>query len=76
MQRVTGVVISWSEDEGWGTLRSDSAPSDVFALFSDLDMEGYHALQPGQKVEFLLEDYPRGQDGCVFRAEEVRVIGR
>jgi cold shock CspA family protein len=76
MEKVKGVVVWWSEEEGWGALRSESAPSDVFAHFSSLNMEGYHFLQPGQGVEFLLEDYPRGQDGYVFRAEEVRVIGQ
>jgi CspA family cold shock protein len=74
MEKVTGVVVSWNEEEGWGTLRSESARSDVFAHFSNLDMDGYPVLQPGQKVEFLLEHYPCGQDGYVYRAEEVHVI--
>ncbi|ARC56159.1 Cold shock protein CspV [Frondihabitans sp. 762G35] len=75
MEEVTGVVVWWSEEEGWGTLRSEMARSDVFAHFSNLDMEGHHVLQPGQRVDFLLEEYPRGQDGYFYRAEQVRVIG-
>jgi CspA family cold shock protein len=74
MEEVTGVVVWWNSEEGWGALRSPSVPSDVFAHFSNLEMDGYHDPQAGQGVEFLVESYPPGQDGYFYRAENVRII--
>lgn len=74
MQRVTGTVVLWSDEEGWGALRTESAPSDVFAHFSNLIREGYLDLRVGQRVQFLLEPFPTGQDGYFYRADEVGII--
>lgn len=53
MQRVRGTVVLWDADEGWGALRTDAAPSDVFVHFSNLIGEGYLDLHIGHTVEFL-----------------------
>jgi cold shock protein len=74
VQVVEGVCVRWSDDEGWGVLRSDDVGSDAFAHFSDLTMDGYHTLEPGSRVRFEVEPYPNGQDGFVFRAHDVRPI--
>jgi CspA family cold shock protein len=72
MDRVTGTVVWWSDDEGWGALRSDQLPSEVFVHFSELEMNGFRTLQEGRAVQFDVEHYPAGQDGYVYRAHNVR----
>ncbi|OIH93870.1 cold-shock protein [Curtobacterium sp. MCBA15_001] len=71
---VDGVCVWWSDEDGWGALRSDEVESDVFVHFSDVDMTGYRSLRAGQRVRFELEPYPRGQDGYFFRAHNVVMI--
>lgn len=74
METVIGEVVWWSDDDGWGALRSPDVPSDVFAHFSNLLMTGFHSLAAGQRVEFAVEHFPSGQDGYIYRAERVRVV--
>lgn len=74
MQRVIGTVVLWNDEEGWGTLRTEAAPSEVFVHFSNLIGEGYLDLQVGQTVKLLLEPFPAGQDGYFYRANEVSVV--
>lgn len=68
---VCGVCVAWSDDEGWGVLRSDEVESDVFAHFSNLRMPGHATLRVGDAVRFEVEAFPAGQDGYLFRAESV-----
>lgn len=72
MQVFEGVCVRWSDDEGWGALRSDAVESDVFAHFSDIDGDGFRTLYVGQRVRFAVEPFPSGQDGYVFRAHDVQ----
>ncbi|MET8140183.1 cold shock domain-containing protein [Sphaerisporangium sp. NPDC005288] len=65
----TGVVVEWSDEEGWGYLRSADLPGDVFAHFSMIVGEGYRSLRPGQPVRFTWERAQ--QDGFDFRTIEV-----
>lgn len=65
----------WNDEEGWGALSSPAAPSEIFVHFSGIATEGYHVLQAGQAVEFVLEDYPAGQDGYFYRAHHVSIVG-
>lgn len=55
-------------------LRSAEVGSDIFAHFSELVMDGYRSVEPGQAVRFECEHFPSGQDGYVYRASNVRVI--
>lgn len=73
MQVVEGVCVRWSDDEGWGALRSDALASDAFVHFSNLD-GGAFQLRVGERVRFAVEPYPHGQDGYVFRAHEVQLL--
>ena len=61
---VTGTVEVWHAEHGWGVLRT---PDDVavWCHFSQVEMEGYRSLEPGQRVSF---DYETpGQDGYAAR---------
>jgi CspA family cold shock protein len=69
----SGRVLQWDDDEGWGVFGFRRFPGTAFAHFSDIQIEGYRILTPGQAVEF--EYMPgRGQDGCHHRAVWVRPV--
>lgn len=61
---VVGHVESWSDEAGWGVLRTPDGRS-VFCHFSHVDLAGYRSLTPGTAVYFDYED--PGQDGCEAR---------
>lgn len=54
-QSVTGRVVRWDDDQGWGVLESDDISGTVFAHFSHVQMNRYRTLSPGQSVEFIYE---------------------
>ncbi|MFB9248648.1 cold-shock protein [Sphaerisporangium melleum] len=66
---VSGVVVEWSGEEGWGYLRSAELPGDVFVHYSMIVAKGYRSLTPGQAVRFTWER--ARQDGFDFRTIEV-----
>ncbi|WP_067125203.1 cold shock domain-containing protein [Microtetraspora malaysiensis] len=70
-----GVVASWSDEEGFGIVRSGDVPGDVFVHFSMISQRdaGYRSLTSGETVYFTWEAFP--QDGCRIRAIEVRRPG-
>ncbi|WP_229670014.1 cold-shock protein [Microlunatus endophyticus] len=74
MRFVVGSVISWNAEEGWGVLVSDEVESEIFAHFSELVVDGYRSLQPGQVVRFECEHFPSGQDGYGYRANNIRLV--
>jgi cold shock CspA family protein len=67
---VTGTVLRWSDEDGWGVLTSDALDGTVFAHYSTIrDQAGWRGLRPGQPVAFTWEE--SGQDGCDHRAVDV-----
>ncbi|MGQ9584240.1 MAG: cold-shock protein [Anaerolineae bacterium] len=63
MERVTGVVKWFSRVKGWGFIQPDGADEngkDVFVHFSAIRGDGYRNLYEGDRVEFTLEDTPKG----------------
>jgi cold shock CspA family protein len=63
-EAVVGTVESWSDEAGWGVLRTPSGLS-VFCHFSQVDDVGYRSLAPGSPVYF--DTVRPGQDGCDAR---------
>jgi cold shock protein len=64
-----GTVIRFSSIRGYGFLRSEQCDKDVFVHWSAIEMDGYKALREGQRVEFILEQGPKG-----LQAGQVKVI--
>jgi cold shock protein len=59
--RLTGTVKWFNATKGYGFIgRDDNGGDDVFVHFSSIQMEGYRALKQGQKVEFEVEQGPKG----------------
>jgi len=68
-ERINGTVKWFNGTKGYGFLEREGGP-DVFVHFSAIQGEGFKNLQEGQKVEFNVEDGPKG-----LQAADVVVIG-
>lgn len=67
-ERMTGTVKWFNSSKGYGFIEREGGP-DVFVHFSAIKMDGYRALQEGQRVEFSIEKGPKG-----FQAADVVLI--
>lgn len=56
----TGIVKWFSNVKGYGFISPDEGEKDVFAHFSAIEMDGYKSLKRGQKVEYEINDGPKG----------------
>ena len=66
---LTGHVLEWHSEEGWGVLGTDALSTPVWAHFSAIEAEGYRELTPGRHVTFAAEEVP--QDGYSWRAVRI-----
>jgi len=57
---VTGTVKWFNDAKGFGFISQDNGGSDVFVHFSAIQDSGFKSLAEGQKVEFELQDGPKG----------------
>lgn len=69
-QVMTGSVRKFDDAKGYGFIRADGVPEDIFVYQTAIKMEGYRTLSPGDVVQFKLS---RGEKG--FKAEEVTRVG-
>ena len=58
--RASGTVQWFSRVKGYGFIRPDGQEEDVFVHYSVINGEGYRNLNKGQRVEFVVEDTPKG----------------
>ena len=58
-ERIVGTVKWFNATKGFGFIGRDDG-EDVFVHFSAIKMEGYKRLAEGQKVEFAVEEGPKG----------------
>jgi CspA family cold shock protein len=58
-ERITGTVKWFNGDKGFGFIARESG-ADVFVHFSAIQGDGFRNLQEGQKVEFVVEQGPKG----------------
>lgn len=57
--RLEGVVKWFNAAKGYGFIGREGG-EDVFVHYSAIQTEGYRRLEKGQKVEFTIEDGPKG----------------
>ena len=65
----SGSVRTFDADEGWGVIDGPDVPGGCWVHFSAIEMRGFRALAPGQRVTFRAE--AASQDGFAFRATKV-----
>jgi len=58
-ERFVGTVKWFNATKGFGFIGREEG-EDVFVHFSSINMEGYKRLEPEQKVEFSIEQGPKG----------------
>jgi CspA family cold shock protein len=64
---MTGTVKWFDTKKGFGFIAAEDGGGDVFVHFGDLVGEGHKTLDAGERVEFEVNDGPRGR-----RAQQVR----
>ncbi len=57
--RIIGTVKWFNGSKGYGFLAREDGP-DVFVHYTAIQAEGYRNLYEGQKVEFSIEQGPKG----------------
>ena len=57
---VTGTVKWFNDAKGFGFISQDNGGADVFVHSSAIQGSGFKSLAEGQKVEFELQDGPKG----------------
>jgi CspA family cold shock protein len=65
----TGIVKWFNATKGFGFITPDDGSPDVFAHFSAIDGSGFRELTEGQKVDFDVEQGPKGP-----QAKRVKVL--
>ncbi|MDH3674090.1 MAG: cold-shock protein [Anaerolineae bacterium] len=57
--RVQGTVKWFNNSKGYGFIVSEGS-DDIFVHYSAIDSDGYRTLNEGQRVEFTIEQGPKG----------------
>ena len=68
-ERITGTVKWFNGSKGYGFIEREGG-ADVFVHFSAIQGDGFKNLEEGQKVEFEVEQGPKG-----LQAANVTAVG-
>ena len=60
MASVTGTVKWFNAEKGFGFIAQPDGGGDVFVHHSAIEMSGYRSLEEGQRVEFEVQQGPKG----------------
>jgi len=58
-ERIQGTVNWFNAVKGFGFIGREDG-DDVFVHFTAINMDGYRKLEEGQRVEFSIEEGPKG----------------
>ncbi len=64
----TGTVKWFNAEKGFGFIAPDDGSQDLFAHFSAIEGNGFRSLDEGQKVEFDVQQGPKGPQAAAIRA--------
>ncbi len=57
---MTGTVKKFMDEKGFGFIVPDEGTDEVFFHQSEIQMEGFRTMAEGQRVEFNVEQGPKG----------------
>jgi CspA family cold shock protein len=66
----TGTVKWFSSEKGYGFISQDAGGDDVFVHFNAIAGDGYKSLDEGEKVQYDVEQGPKGA-----QARNVTAVG-
>ena len=58
--KILGTVKWFNSEKGFGFITPENGSKDVFVHFSAIQGTDYRSLDEGQRVEFSVEDGPKG----------------
>jgi len=64
----TGTVKWFNDSKGFGFITPDGGGEDLFAHFSEINMQGFKKLKEGQKVSFEIVDGKKGKQAAKIQA--------
>ena len=56
----TGTVAKFMDNKGFGFITPDGGGKDIFVHHSDIKMDGFKTLSPGQRVQFEVSQEAKG----------------
>lgn len=56
----SGTVAKFFDNKGYGFITPDDGGKDLFVHFSEVKMEGFVTLSPGQRVNFEVSNEAKG----------------
>ena len=62
-----GTVKWFNPDKGFGFIAPDDGTPDVFVHYSAIDTSGYRSLDENQKVEYTMQQGPKGPQATHVR---------
>jgi cold shock protein len=65
----TGTVKWFNGGKGFGFITPDEGGDDLFAHFSNIEMEGFKVLKENQRVSFEVSDGPKGKHATSIKPE-------
>ncbi len=68
-ERETGTVKWFNASKGYGFISREEG-EDVFVHYSAIKADGFRTLEEGQRVEFSIEETPKG-----LQAADVTIVG-
>jgi CspA family cold shock protein len=67
---LTGSVLSFDKQKGFGFIKPDDQSEKVFVHFSAIQSSGYKTLEVGQRVNFVLVEGKKGPQVALVTIEE------